>query len=120
MKTVVLVIVLLIAGFIGFFFFTNYSDGIRSGVMMKISRKGYIFKTHEGQLNIGGFDQTNDIGVSNVWEFSITEDAVLEELEDAMDNSQRVKLYYKEKYIKLPWLGDTKYFVYEVETLGGI
>ena len=120
MKKFLLVIFLLIAGFVAFVFLANYSDGVRSGVMMKISRKGYVFKTHEGQLNIGGFDQTNDIGVSNVWEFSVTDDVVLEELEDAMDNSQRVKLYYKEKYFKLPWKGDTKYFVYDVETLGGI
>lgn len=120
MKKVLLVIFLLVAGFLAFLFLASYSDGVRSGVMMKISRKGYIFKTHEGQLNIGGFDQTSDVGVSNVWEFSVTDDLVLEQLEDAMDRSQRVKLFYKEKYVKLPWQGDTKYFVYEVETLGGI
>jgi hypothetical protein len=120
MKKVLLIIFLLIAGFLTFLFMTNYSDGVRSGVMMKISRKGYIFKTHEGQLNIGGFDQTNDIGVSNVWEFSVMDNLVLDQLEDAMDRSQRVKLHYNEKYIKLPWKGDTKYFVFEIETLGGI
>lgn len=99
-------------------FFANYSEGVRSGVLMKISKKGYVFKTHEGQLNIGGFDQTSDIGVSNVWEFSVRDEAVLEELESAMDHSQRVKLYYNEKYMTLPWRGDTKYFVVSVEELG--
>lgn len=120
MKKVLAIILLLLIGAGAFILFANYSEGVRSGVLMKISKKGVIFKTHEGQLNIGGFDQTNDIGVSNVWEFSVMDEAVLEEIESAMDNSQRVKLYYKEKYITLPWRGDTKYFVYEVEELGAL
>ncbi|MCB0509932.1 MAG: hypothetical protein H6579_10560 [Chitinophagales bacterium] len=118
MKTFIAIVFALLIGFGAFVFYASYSEGVRSGVLMKISKRGYIFKTHEGQLNIGGFDQTNDVGVSNVWEFSVTDELVLEQLEDAMDHSQRVKLYYKEKYIKLPWRGDTKYFVYDVETLG--
>lgn len=118
MKKVLFVILLLLIGFGAFMFFANYSEGVRSGVLMKISKKGVVFKTHEGQLNIGGFDQTSDIGVSNVWEFSVRNDEVLQELEAAMDNSQRVKLYYNEKYMILPWRGDTKYFVVEVEELG--
>jgi hypothetical protein len=34
-----------------------YSDGTRSGVLTKVSRKGYVFKTYEGEMNIGGFNQ---------------------------------------------------------------
>jgi hypothetical protein len=45
-----------IVAFGAFMFFANYSEGVRSGVLMKISKKAYVFKTHEGQLNIGGFD----------------------------------------------------------------
>ena len=29
----------------------------------------------------------------------------------------RAKLYYKEKFVTFFWLGDTKYFVYDVEVL---
>lgn len=120
MKAFFLIILLAILGAGSYFVFGNYSEGVRTGVLMKLSSKGVIFKTDEGQLNIGGFDQTNDIGVSNVWEFSVNDDMILGELEDAMDESQRVKLYYKEKYIRLPWKGDTKYFIYDLEALGGI
>ncbi len=120
MKKILFIILLLLIGFGAFMFYANFSEGVRSGVLMKLSKRGVIFKTDEGQLNIGGFDQTSDEGVSNVWDFSVTDKAVLEQLEDAMDNSQKVKLLYKEKYITLPWRGDTKYFVYEVEELGGL
>ena len=37
-----------------FMYYANYSEGYRAGVPMKISKKGVVFKTHEGQLNIGG------------------------------------------------------------------
>lgn len=120
MKKFLLLILVLLIGFGAFMFFANFSEGVRSGVLMKISKKGIVFKTHEGQLNIGGFDQGADASMSNVWEFSVTDEAVLQELEDAMDHSQRVKLHYKEKYMTLPWRGDTKYFVYEIEELGEI
>lgn len=119
-KNILIVIVLLALGIGAYLSFGSYSTGVRSGVLMKISDRGYIFKTTEGQLNIGGFDQTSDVGVSNVWEFSVSNNEVLDELNKAMDNSQRVKLHYKERFFKLFWLGETKYFVTEVEILGNI
>lgn len=120
MKKFLAIVFLLLVGVVCFLFFGNYSTGARSGVIMKLSKKGVIFKTNEGQLNIGGFDQTVDDGVSNVWSFSVRDKDVLNDMNDAMDHSQRVKIYYKEKYIKLPWWGETKYFIYDVEELGPI
>lgn len=120
MKNFFLFILLALIGTGVYFAIGNYSEGFRTGVLMKMSKKGIVFKTNEGQLNIGGFDQTNDAGISNVWEFSVTADSVLMKMENAMNESQRVKLYYNEKYISLPWRGDTKYFVYDVEELGEI
>lgn len=114
------VVFLLLLGGTYFVMNANFSEGVRSGVIMKISKTGVLFKTNEGQLNIGGFDQTSDVGVSNVWEFSVIDQEVLEDLNNAMDNSQRVKLLYHEKYVTLPWRGYTKYFVYEVQELGEI
>lgn len=115
MKKIIAIILLLFIGVSAFFLFANFSDGVRSGIIMKISKKGVVFKTHEGQLNVGGFDQSADEGMSNVWDFSVTDEEVLEDLKKAMGSSERVNLYYKEKYIQLPWRGDTKYFVYKVE-----
>ncbi len=120
MKKFIAIVLILTIGVLSFLFYANYSKGYRSGVIMKLSVKGVIFKTKEGQLNIGGFDQTSNQGVSNVWEFSVKDPDVWQQLEDAMDKSQRVKLYYSEKYVKLPWRGETKYFVNEVEELGTI
>lgn len=115
-----IIVTILLIGGTYFVINANFSEGARSGVLMKLSKTGVVFKTNEGQLNIGGFDQTNDIGVSNVWEFSVVDEKVLKDLNNAMDNSQRVKLLYHEKYVTLPWRGYTKQFVYEVQELGEI
>lgn len=90
----------------------NYSSGSRAGVVMKLSRKGLLFKTWEGQLNLGAMAQDK-----GVWEFSIDrgEDEVLKQLNDAMVQGYRVQLHYQEKFFQFDWRGDTKYFVYKVE-----
>ncbi|MEO0334067.1 MAG: hypothetical protein AAF223_20740, partial [Bacteroidota bacterium] len=53
----------------------------------------------------------------NIWDFSVDRgnDEVIKALEAAVDNGNRVKLRYKEKYFQFSWRGDTKYFIYEVE-----
>lgn len=88
---------------------------------MKMSSKGAVFKTHEGQLLSGGL-ATGDGGdlASNLWEFSVekSESEVLKEIELAVDGRYPVKLRYKEKWVSFFWRGDTKYFVYDVERVG--
>lgn len=102
-----------------FLYYANYSDGTRAGIPMKMSKKGVLFKTYEGQLNVGGISNTPDGAIPTVWDFSVrnSEDSVLYKLNAAVDEGKRVKLYYKEKYRKLFWIGDTKYFVYKVDIL---
>jgi hypothetical protein len=107
--------------FLVFFFaiYANYSSGVRAGVPVKFTRKGVIFKTYEGELNVGGLTNTADGAIPTTWNFTVRRSAedVHEALEEAMSNQKRVKLLYNEKYVQLPWRGDTKYFVYEVQIL---
>ncbi len=92
----------------------TYSDGTRTGYLIKISEKGYIFKTYEGQLNLGGFqdsDQGNIVG--NTWNFSLKDDALYKKLGEL--EGQKVTLSYKEINKAMPWQGDTNYFVYDAK-----
>lgn len=99
----------------------NYSDGFRSGTVVKLSKKGTIFKTYEGQLLSGGLatGEGGDIA-SNLWDFSVEkgDSTVLKAIEEAVDGSYRVKLRYHEKYFTFFWRGETKYFIYKVEQVG--
>ncbi len=59
-----LVALLLLAFLVYWFYFNVYSDGERTGLLTKLSRKGNIFKTHEGEVLIGNFQQmmaTNEL-----------------------------------------------------------
>lgn len=90
------------------FFAINYSEGYRAGTIVKMSKKGSLVKTCEGQLS------TTDM---KVWDFSVvcSNTEVLKAIEEAADHGYRVKLFYNEKYFQVFWRGDTKYFVYKVE-----
>ena len=102
-----------------FFYYANYSSGYRAGVPTKISHKGVVFKTYEGTLNVGGLTNTNDGTIPTTWDFSVrsSNPEVLDKIDLAIQNSHKVKLLYREKYVKLFWRGDTKYFVYDVEII---
>lgn len=100
--------------------FGNYSVGTRSGILVKISHKGYVFKTYEGELNLGGYNTDGSVSnyVSGIWRFSVSPyDKRLVKALQALQGFP-VKLYYREKYFRLPWRGDTKYMVYKVEKVG--
>ena len=98
--------------------FGSYSDGSRVGKIVKFSKKGYIFKTYEGQLNVGGFAKDSDGDISpNVWSFSVDRgnEEIREAIDHAMDKGLEVKLHYKEKFYQFDWRGETKYFINDVE-----
>ena len=112
------VVLIAIAVFI-FLLMANYSTGVRAGVPTKFSKKGIIFKTWEGEINIGGLTNSSEGVIPTNWEFTVRRSSkeVAEKLNQAMVESRRVKLLYHEKFVRFFWMGDTKYFVYEVELL---
>ena len=97
--------------------FANYSSGYRVGRIIKISEKGFVFKTNEGQLNTGGFSEGDGDITSSIWQFSVKkgDEEILDQIKNA--NKNMVRLYYDEKFVKIPFLGDTKYFITKVETV---
>ncbi len=110
--------------FIAFMMFGSYGDGYRAGALTKVSRKGVLFKTNEGEMFIGTSIENGDGDVesggviNNIWYFSIKNDEeLLKKLDDALLNGHRVKLHYYQKYWRLFWVGDTKYIVDEMEVI---
>lgn len=120
LKRIAIVILLLAIIVFVFLNTANYSTGYRQGVPTKISKRGIIIKTYEGTMNIGGLTNSSEGAIPTTWDFTIrrSADSVMTKLDKAILDGDRVKLMYEEKYIKFFWLGDTKYFVYDVEILG--
>jgi opacity protein-like surface antigen len=89
-------------------YYLTYSEGYRSGQLVKVSYKGLLIKTYEGQLSQGVSD-------GQVFRFSIedNEERVIKLLQDYQGHNVRLK--FKERYTTFPWWGDTKYFVIDVE-----
>lgn len=102
------VILLGIAGYFAFVYYVPFSEGYRSGELIKFSRKGVLAKTWEGEISQG-------ISGAQIFEFSVEDNVkdVIEKLKDFQ--GKYVKVTYKERYSTFFWLGDTKYFIIEVE-----
>lgn len=120
MKKIGIVILLLAIAVFVFLNLANYSTGYRQGVPTKISKRGVIIKTNEGTMNIGGLTNSADGAIPTTWDFTVRKsaDSVITKIDKAILNGDRVKLMYNEKYVRFFWLGDTKYFVYDVTILG--
>lgn len=107
-----LFVFILIAGYFSFIYFIPFSEGYRAGELIKISHKGVIFKTWEGELSQG-------VSEAQIFKFSVEENKkeVIELLKNLQ--GQQVKLTYKERYATYPWMGDTKYFITKIKTTSG-
>ncbi len=84
----------------------SYSDGERAGVLQKFSHRGWLCKTHEGELQLYII-----AGVSpQIWEFSVRDPAVGAQLVKLVGH--RVRLHYTE-HVGVPTscFADTRYFV---------
>jgi hypothetical protein len=88
----------------------SYSDGSRAGYIQKFSKKGWVCKTHEGELAM-----TTVPGLAPVlWQFTVGDDKVASQLTQAM--GKRLVLHYKEhRYLPTTCFGETAYFVDHVE-----
>lgn len=93
----------------------SYSEGTRTGELIKVSKKGVMFKTFEGQINLGGFGSDADGIVGNIWDFSTTKKNVYSKLQEA--EGKKVTLHYKQRYKPMPWQGKTEYFVDDVKVV---
>ncbi len=119
-KWVILIVFLAIVGSILYYIsFGSFSDGTRVGSLAKLSRRGYVFKTHEGQLMVGGMSDGTGTFNSTTWDFSVHDSnkQAIEALNLSQRTGQRVSVHYEEKFFQLPWNGDTKYFVVAVELI---
>ncbi len=92
----------------------TYSEGTRSGNLIKVSKKGVVFKTIEGELNLGGVSIAEGLE-GNIWSFTVLDDELTNVFKPY--EGKKVKVHYKERYKTMPWLGDTNYIVTKVELI---
>jgi len=107
-----LLVIFLVAAAITFWwkYYFVFGEGVKSGQLNYVVRKGNIFKTYEGKLIQAGF-QTKTAGniQSYEFQFSVTDDSIANIL---MNNSgSHLDLHYKEYKSALPWRGYSPFIV---------
>lgn len=109
-KTLFLVILglaILASAYLAFIYYVPYSTGTRAGELIKISKKGMLVKTWEGEISQG-------ISGAQIFQFSVMDDdqEVIEKLNELQ--GQYVKLEYVERYKTFIFWGDSRYFITKV------
>ena len=100
-----IIVILGIIFCIYWFFYNSYSQGERAGVLIKITHKGNVFKTDEGEMWLSCRQMSNP----EKFYFSVTNDSVTNILKNLQDEC--VQLTYTQYRAVLPWRGDTKYII---------
>ena len=103
----ILAIVLAASAYIAALYYATFSDGIRTGELIKFSHKGYIFKTWEGELSQG-------LSGSQKFAFSVMDNQpeVISQLK--ANQGKFVKVEYIERYGTFSWWGETNYYITKV------
>lgn len=97
----------------------NYSNGSRVGVVNKLSHKGLMYKSWEGEMNLGGFrNKTDGDGntyvAANTFEFTVLDESVVKRINEAMRTGERVELVY-EQWLVPPITQNSCYTITEVK-----
>lgn len=84
----------------------SYSEGERAGYLQKLSKKGWLCKTWEGEILLSSMPGA----IPERFAFTVRDPAVVQQLQSAM--GQRVQLSYSQ-HVGLPTscFGETGYFV---------
>lgn len=108
------VFILIIGIWIYISYFFTYSDGYRSGMLQKFSRKGNIFKTYEGEMILSSVQSDKNVSItSEKFLFSVADKEVALQLEKMQGKA--VVVHYTQKNNTLPWRGDTPFIVTSVK-----
>ena len=90
----------------------SYADGERAGYVQKLSRKGWLCKTWEGEIAM----VTMPGAIPDKFEFTVRDEAVAQKINGLA--GKRVVLSYKQhKFVPLTCFGETEYFIDDAREL---
>lgn len=118
LKVILIILLLLGIGFAAFLYFGTYERGVMAGKILRISEKGYIFKTYEAKLSIESFGALKGTSpIAETFDFSVStkQDSVYKQLQEVALTGERVNIHYVKRYIRVPWRGNTRYFAVKLE-----
>src|SRR4051794_1526853 len=110
---ILIVAVLLFAAYVWVALHYNYSDGERAGYVQKLSRRGWICKTWEGELAMANLPGT----LPQIFTFTVRNDSIANILEQNI--GKQVSLTYEQhRGIPTSCFGETEYFITAAKRVG--
>ena len=115
---VIIALIVIGAGLFYWRFYWVFGEGVKSGELNFVVKKGYVFKTYEGKLIQSGFRGGMAGSIQSYeFEFSVENEQIATML---MENSgKQFDLHYKEYLGAIPWRGNTKYIVDSILSMSG-
>jgi hypothetical protein len=110
----------------------DYSDGVRVGVIQKLSHKGWFVKTWEGDMLLGGLVNHSSTSVdsggnvktsvslgANVWSFTVEDQTLVDKVQAFADAGTPVKVTYHQEMFASPFRTETSgdYFLVSIEAI---
>jgi hypothetical protein len=106
------VLALLAAAWVWITLHWSYADGERAGYVQKLSRKGWLCKTWEGEIAM----VTMPGAIPDKFEFTVRDEVVAQKINGLA--GKRVVLSYKQhKFVPSTCFGETEYFIDDVKEL---
>lgn len=90
----------------------SYSEGERAGYVQKLSSKGWICKTWEGEIAM----VTMPGAIPEKFEFTVREESVAQQI-NALAGKRVVLHYRQHKFVPTSCFGETEYFVVGVREM---
>ena len=91
----------------------TYASGERAGYVQKISKKGWVCKTWEGELAMANLPGT----MPQIFSFTVRNDSIAEVLEKNIGKQVSIT-YEQHRGIPTTCFGETEYFVTRVQRVG--
>jgi len=105
-----LVVVLILSIFIWWRYFYVFGEGVKSGELNYLVKKGNIFKTYEGKLIQSGFRSKAPGTIQSYeFEFSVADDSIANVL--MLNSGKYFDLHYKEYKHPVAWRGFSEFVV---------
>jgi hypothetical protein len=91
----------------------TYASGERAGYVQKISKKGWLCKTWEGELAMANLPGT----MPQIFSFTVRNDSIANVLEQTIGKQVSVT-YEQHRGLPTSCFGETEYFISRVNRIG--
>lgn len=94
----------------------SVQKGQKSGIIVKVAKEGKFWGTYEGEMVLGGLENASGVsGRAFYFTLGQFKSDLVEKADYAMENNRHVIITYHCDAFTLPWSGETKCFVTNID-----